>query len=44
MLMYVYTLEFFNNPDNPYWDEYCKIMSSEHCENKKEYKEKYKND
>ena len=32
------------NPDSPYWDEYCKIMSSEHCKNKKEYKEKYKND
>mgnify|MGYP001190574410 CR=1 FL=1 len=33
-----------SNPDSPYWDEYCKIMDSSHCKNKKEYKEKYKND
>ena len=32
------------DPSNPYWDEYCKIMSSAHCETKKEYKDKYKND
>ena len=33
-----------SNPDSPYWDEYCKIMDSSYCKNKKEYKEKYKND
>ena len=33
-----------SDPNSPYWDEYCKIMSSAHCETKKEYKEKYKND
>ena len=31
-----------SNPDNPYWDEYCKIMSSDGCKTKKEYKKKYK--
>ena len=32
-----------SDPSSPYWDEYCRIMDSNHCKTKKEYKEKYKN-